>query len=195
MSTRTLGLISSAAGGLERIRPALIEPAIARDWRVAVTLTPTAGTWLQDSGELEQIEAVTGLPVRVQPRMPTETSPHPSIDCYLVCPASSNTVAKLALGIADNQALTTVCEAIGGEVVPVVVFPRINAAHARQPAWNSHITALRGAGVHLLVGDEYWPLHEPRSAPGKELPWTKILDAVELISHSPKPAKRPDRKG
>ena len=35
MSTRTLGLIGSAAGGLERIRPALIEPAIARGWQVA----------------------------------------------------------------------------------------------------------------------------------------------------------------
>jgi hypothetical protein len=190
MSMRTLGLVGSAAGGLERIRPALIEPALARGWQVAVTLTPTAGTWLKENGELERIEAVTGLPVRVQPRMPTETSPHPPIDCYLVCPASSNTVAKLALGIADNQALTTVCEAIGGQAVPVVVFPRINAAHARQPAWNSHVEALRSAGVHLLVGDEYWALHEPRSAPGKDLPWTKILDAVESISTGSKPVQR-----
>lgn len=59
--------------------------------------------------------------------------------------------------------------------------PRIDAAHTRQPAWNSHIEALRGAGMHLLMGDEYWPLHEPRSAPGKDLPWSKILDAVERI--------------
>lgn len=41
-----LGLIGSAAGGLERIRPALIEPAIARGWQVAVTLTPTGG-WIR----------------------------------------------------------------------------------------------------------------------------------------------------
>ncbi|GAA0538868.1 flavoprotein [Saccharopolyspora thermophila] len=181
MSTRTLGLIGSAAGGLERIRPALIEPAIARGWQVAVTLTPTAGTWLEATGEIEQIEKVTGQPCRVSPRLPSEPSPHPPIDCYLVCPASSNTVAKLALGLADNQALTSVCEAIGGQVVPVVVFPRINAAHARQPAWNSHIEGLRSAGVHLLMGNEYWPLHEPRSAPGKDLPWAKILDAVDVI--------------
>ena len=32
------------------------------------------------------------------------------------------------------------------------------------------------------MGDEYWPLHEPRSAPGKDLPWGKILDAVEEIT-------------
>ncbi|WP_277676370.1 flavoprotein [Saccharopolyspora rectivirgula] len=177
-----LGLIGSAAGGLERIRPALIEPAIARGWQVAVTLTPTGGTWLQASGEIERIEKVTGFPCRVLPRLPGEPSPHPPIDCYLVCPASANTVAKLALGLGDNQALTTVCEAIGAQTVPVVVFPRINAAHARQPSWDSHIEKLRNAGVHLLMGDEYWPLHEPRSAPGKDLPWGKILDAVEEIT-------------
>ncbi|SDP74211.1 Flavoprotein [Actinopolyspora xinjiangensis] len=185
MSTHTLGLIGSAAGGLENIRTSLVEPAIARGWQVAVTLTPTAGTWLEDTGERERIEAATGLPCRVAPRMPRETSPHPPIDCFLVCPASANTVAKLALGLADNQALTTVCEAIGTQSVPIVVFPRINAAHARQPAWDSHISALERAGVYLLTGDEYWPLHEPRGAPaGKDLPWSKILDAVDAVSRT-----------
>ncbi|ACU98007.1 flavoprotein [Saccharomonospora viridis] len=181
MSTRTLGLVASAAGGLERIRSSLVEPAIARGWRVAVTLTPTAGTWLEANGERTRIEQVTGLPCRVAPRLPDESSPHPPIDCYLVCPASANTVAKMALGLADNQALTTVCEAIGSRVVPVVVFPRINAAHARHPAWDSHIGALQRAGVHLLLGEDYWPLHEPRSAPGKDLPWGKILDTIDRI--------------
>jgi phosphopantothenoylcysteine synthetase/decarboxylase len=95
-----------------------------------------------------------------------------------VAPASANTVAKLALGIADNQALTQVCEAIGTRDLPVVVFPRVNAAHARQPAWDSHIQALRRTGVHLVYGDDVWPLHEPRSAPGRKLPWSAVLDAV-----------------
>ncbi len=105
--------------------------------------------------------------------MPGEESPHPKIDCYAVVPATSNTVGKLALGLADNQALTQVCEAIGLGAVPIVVFPRINAAHARQPSWDSHIAALQRAGVHLVMGEDVWPLHEPRSAPGKELPWDR----------------------
>jgi hypothetical protein len=126
-----LGLVGSAAGGLEEIVPKLIEPMIERGWRVAVTLTPTAGTWLDATGDIEKIEQVTGLPVRVKPRLPGEESPHPKVDCYAVVPATSNTVGKLALGLADNQALTQVCEAIGLGTVPIVVFPRINAAHAR----------------------------------------------------------------
>ena len=134
---------------------------------------------------IEKIEQVTALPVRWKPRLPGETSPHPSIDCYAVVPASSNTVAKLALGLADNQALTQVCETIGLGTVPIVVFPRINAAHARQPAWAGHIAALQRAGVHLVMGDDVWPLHEPRSAPGKQLPWDAIIDAIVSAVQQP----------
>lgn len=178
MAAPVLGLVGSAAGGLEMIVPKLVEPVIERGWRVAVTLTPTAATWLDATGDIEKIEQVTGLPVRVQPRLPGEESPHPKVDCYAVVPATSNTVGKLALGLADNQALTQVCEAIGGGTVPIVVFPRINAAHARQPSWHSHIDALTRVGVRLIMGDDVWPLHEPRSAPGKQLPWDAIIDAI-----------------
>lgn len=178
MAGPVLGLVGSAAGGLEEILPKLIEPMIERGWRVAVTLTPTAATWLDASGDIEKIEQVTGYPVRVKPRLPGEESPHPKIDCYAVVPATSNTVGKLALGLADNQALTQVCEAIGLGAIPIVVFPRINAAHARQPSWDSHIAALTRAGVHLVMGDDVWPLHEPRSAPGKQLPWDAIIGTL-----------------
>ncbi|TCP57288.1 flavoprotein [Tamaricihabitans halophyticus] len=173
-----LGLIGCAAGGLEQICSKFVEPMQEKGWRVAVTLTPTAATWLRESGDIARIEQATGLPVRYQPRLPNDDSPHPPVDCYAVVPATSNTVAKLALGIADNQALTQVCEAIGFGALPIVVFPRVNAAHANQPAWDGHIAALRDAGVHIVMGDDVWPLHTPRSAPGRELPWTAIIDTI-----------------
>jgi Flavoprotein len=178
MGSRVLGLVASGSGGLDELLPCLIRPAQDAGWTVAVTLTPTAGRWLQESGTLAEIEEASGFPVRVDPRSPTQRSPHPQVDCYLVAPASANMVAKLALGIADNQALTQVNEAIGISDLPVVVFPRVNAAHTRHPSWDSHIDALRRAGVHLVYGEDVWPLHEPRSAPGRELPWSAVLDAV-----------------
>lgn len=173
-----LGLIGCAAGGLEEIRTRLIEPMQDDGWIVAVTLTPTAATWLRASGEFDKIEAVTGLPVRVEPRLPNETSPHPKVNVYAVVPATANMVAKMALGVADNQALTTVCEAIGNRRPPVVIFPRINTAHASQPAWDTHIAALRSVGAHLVYGDDVWPLHSPRSAPAGPLPWDAIQQAI-----------------
>jgi len=173
-----VGLVASSTGGVEDIRPQLVEPLLSMGYRVAVTLTPTAATWLDAIGETGRIEAVTGYPVRHAPRLPSEDSPHPDVDCYAVAPASANTVAKLALGIADNQALAQVCEAIGERRRPVIVFPRVNAAHAGHPAWAAHIATLQSAAVHLVYGDDAWPLLSPRSAPGRELPWTAVLEAI-----------------
>ncbi|MFF8943088.1 flavoprotein [Streptomyces sp. NPDC014864] len=178
-----LGVVGSAAGGVETLRTGLVEPAIDRGWQVAVTLTPTAGRWLRRSGEVEQLEKLTGLPVRDEPRLPGEAQPHPPVDCYVVAPASANMVAKLATGLMDNQALTQVGEAIGTRGLAVVVFPRVNAAHARHPAWQGHIDTLRAGGVHVVYGPDVWPLYEPREAPaGRELPWGTVLDAAEEAS-------------
>ncbi|MDF3288365.1 flavoprotein [Streptomyces silvisoli] len=162
------------------MRTGLVEPAMERGWQVAVTLTPTAGDWLRVNGEAERLERLTGLPVRDAPRRPDEPRPHPEVDCYVVAPASANMVAKLATGIMDNQALTQVGEALGTNDLPVVVFPRVNAAHARHPAWQRHIDSLRAGGVHLVYGPDVWPLYEPREAPsGRELPWLAVLNAVD----------------
>ncbi|MER6789330.1 flavoprotein [Streptomyces sp. NPDC000658] len=180
--SRVLGVVGTSAGGVESLRSGLVEPALARGWQVAVTLTPTAGRWLRMSGEADRLEAATGLPVRHEARLPGDTSPHPKANCYVVAPASANTVSKLATGIADNQALTQVGEAIGTLGLPVVVFPRVNAAHVRHPAWKRHIATLQEAGVHLVYGPDVWPLYEPRAAPTRrELPWAEVLDAVGRV--------------
>src|ERR1700759_4002903 len=179
MASRVLGVVVSGAGGVEDLVPGLVVPAIDAGWTVTVTATPTAARWLGESGALVEVEKVTGYSVRSGSRLPHETSPHPPVDCYVVAPASANTVAKLALGIADNQALTQVNEAIGTLGLPVVVFPRVNAAHVRHPSWANHLDALRRAGVHLVYGDDVWPLYEPRQAGPRELPWSAVLDAAE----------------
>lgn len=175
----TIGIVAAGAGGVEKLREGLVEPLVLAGHTVAVTLTPTAARWLGGLGELELIEESTGLPVRSQPRLPSEVSPHPKIDVYVAAPLTSNSVAKLSLGIADNQALTTLCESVA--TVPMVVFPRINAGHARQPAWAEHIGRLRSAGVTLVEGEGVWPLAEPRAAGPRVLPWSAILCAVETL--------------
>jgi phosphopantothenoylcysteine synthetase/decarboxylase len=169
-----LGLVCSAAGGVESIRAELVEPLVAEGWTVAVTATPTAYRWLTDLGEVALIERATGLPVRHEPRLPREDSPHPEVDCYAVVPATANTVAKLALGIADNQAVTQVCEALGAPTTAVVVFPRVNAAHAGHPAWRDHLSSLRRAGA-CLVGAEDAP---PPSTSDEFIPWAAIRSAI-----------------
>jgi phosphopantothenoylcysteine synthetase/decarboxylase len=79
-------------------------------------------------------------------------------------PATANSTAKLALGIADNQALTVLCEAVGG-TPQVVVCPQLSDDQARHPAWAGHVRTLRDAGVHV-------ELLEP------DRTWTSVLDAL-----------------
>jgi len=134
--------------------------------------------WLRDIGEHGRLEQATGLPVRDRARLPSQPSPHPPIDVYVAAPMTANSVAKLSLGIADNQALTVLTESIG-TAAPMIVFPRVNAAHARQPAWSDHLARLRSAGAELIVGDEVWPLTEPRAEDLRESPWGAILSAVQ----------------
>lgn len=153
VSAPVLGLVGCAADGVESLRGRLVEPLLAGGWRVAVTLTPAAARWLEATGEIGRIATATGLPVRWAPRLPSEPRPHPDPDCVAVVPATANTVAKLALGLADNQALTMLCEALGSGV-PIVLGPRVNAAHAGHPAWAGHLAALRLAGVHLVADDD-----------------------------------------
>jgi hypothetical protein len=159
----TLGLVCCAAGGVESIRPELVEPLVGEGWAVGVTATPTAYRWLTDLGEVEPIEKLTRLALRHQPRLPREPKPHPLPDCYAVVPASANTVAKLALGIADNQALTQLCEGLGGGL-PVVICAQVNAAHAGHPAWEGHLATLRRAGAVVLPGADPLPWESIRSA-------------------------------
>ena len=175
-----IAVVAGAAGGVESVGQELVKPLVDRGHVVGVTLTPTAAAWLQALDLIREIENLTGLPVRSAPRLPSETSPHPKPDVYVAAPLSASSVAKLALGIADNQALTSLCENVA--TTPMVVFPRVNAAHARQPAWAGHLGALRSVGVQLVYGEDVWPLAEPRAAdPSRRLPWAAIIKATESL--------------
>ncbi len=170
-----IGVVASATGGVEQLRKGLVRPLLDRGHQVAITLTPTAGEWVAPA-ERWELERITGLPVRSQPRRPGEPRPHPPIDLFVAAPVSANTVAKLALGIGDNQALSVLSEGLGS--TPMIVFPAVNAAHARHPAWAGHLDTLRRAGVVLVE----WELLEPRTDIEPELPWARVLAAVDGLA-------------
>jgi hypothetical protein len=144
-----LGLVVSAAGGVERwLVDGLARPLADRGWRLAVTFTPTVARWLEP--QVPVLEAMTDLPVRWTSRLPQEPKPHPVPDAFVLAPATANSLAKLALGIADNQALTVVCEALGRRA-PMVVLPQVSDDQAAHPAFEGHLAVLRSAGVVLAA--------------------------------------------
>jgi phosphopantothenoylcysteine decarboxylase/phosphopantothenate--cysteine ligase len=67
-------------------------------------------------------------------------------DAFLIAPASANTVAKLAAGLADNllTAAALACRA------PVVIAPAMNAAMYEHPATQANLARLRERGATVL---------------------------------------------
>jgi hypothetical protein len=154
---RVLGLVASSCGGLDtRFRAEIAEPAVERGWRLAITLTPTAAHWLDSAGELDRLRALTDLEVRDAPRLPWEPRPHPDPAVFLFAPATANSVAKLALGIADNQALTVLGDALGDPAVTMVVGYSVLETRAGHPAWRRHLDALRSAGARTCPLTGSW---------------------------------------
>ncbi|WP_245931645.1 flavoprotein [Actinokineospora auranticolor] len=159
--------MSAAAAGVDRrLRAELAEPAAARGWRLAITFTPTAGRWMAAVGETERLQALTDLPVRSEPRLPGEPKPYPVPDAFLFVPATTNSLAKLALGIADNQALTALGEAVGLPGVPVVIRPQASDAQRAHPMFTAHLDTLRGAGCRIADADP-------------SAPWEPLLDLLD----------------
>jgi len=67
-------------------------------------------------------------------------------DVYLIAPASANTLAKLAHGLADNLLTSAALAATG----PVVVAPAMNHHMWQHPATTANLQQLRGRGVTVV---------------------------------------------
>jgi len=106
-------------------------------WSATVVATPSALAWLDEDA---------GYAVHVGFRRPDQPKRVPEPDAVVVCPATFNTINKVAQGISDNYATGVICEAVG-QGLPVVVFPMINDRLWRHPALATSLDVLAHAGV------------------------------------------------
>src|ERR671931_1662946 len=67
-------------------------------------------------------------------------------DAYAIVPATANTIAKLATGLADNM-LTSAALAC---TAPLVVAPAMNDRMWRHPATQAHVATLRERGATIV---------------------------------------------
>ncbi|MCU7729846.1 flavoprotein [Actinoplanes sp. KI2] len=161
-----------AAAGVGR----LIVAAVGRGWSVDVTATRSALEFI----ETAEVVRLSGKPVRTTYKFaPDGRRISPPADGLIVAPATFNTVNKLALGIADTYALSSVAEVIG-RGVPTVVVPAVNSALAARRPFRQAIESLRSEGVRVLFGpeDEWEPLPPGQNDP-ELFPWLRALDLVE----------------
>jgi phosphopantothenoylcysteine decarboxylase/phosphopantothenate--cysteine ligase len=125
---------------------------------------------------------VTAETFRALARMPADQAagPYPHLaraELLVIAPATANTIAKLAHGLADNL----VTEAALAHAGPILVAPAMNVRMWEHPATQANVALLRDRGV-LLVGPEEGELAEGESGPGRMAePETIFARAQELL--------------
>jgi phosphopantothenoylcysteine synthetase/decarboxylase len=167
-----LYLVVSGAPAPEGVS-ALVRRCQDAGWRVVVFSTP-AGTRFIDADELEQL---TGEPVRSEYRLPGTGKSAPAADAVLACPLTFNSVNKFAHGHADNFAVGLLCEMVGYGV-PVVVVPHCKPQLASHPAFVASLEALGGMGIQVLF--------DPGAPYERRLPpWSAVIAALPAAVRTP----------
>jgi len=93
-------------------------------------------------------------------------------DLLVIAPASANTLAKLAHGLADN--LLTVTALAAG--CPLLIAPAMDVAMYQNPATLSNLETLRQRGA-ILIGPAEGRLASGLSGPGR------MVEVEELLGH------------
>ena len=91
----------------------------------------------------------------------------------VVAPATANTIAKLAHGLADDL-VSTLCLATEA---PLAIAPAMNHRMWRHPATQANIETLRARGV-AVIGPDDGPLAEGESGPGRLREPSAIVQAL-----------------
>ena len=157
-------ILLGVSGGIAAYKALeLVRLATAAGHSVRVVQTPTSQKFVGEAS----FAALTGAPVLTDEfqrdpargafpgQQPPAHQPLSHLqlvanaDLYLIAPASANTLAKLAVGLADNLlsscALAAAC--------PVVVAPAMNNRMYEHPATQANIQTLRARGVHVVEPD------------------------------------------
>lgn len=178
--TSHLQIVVCAAGPAADVTQ-LVTTATQQSWTTAVTATPNALDFI----DAEAIRRLTGHPVRSTYRSsPGTLRSLRAPDALIIAPATYNSVNKIALGIADNYAMTTIAELIGRQV-PTVVVPFVNAALAARAPFQRAIACLRDERIRVLLGaDDGWEPHPPGSGNSHQqaFPWTTAFETATRLA-------------
>lgn len=112
------------------------------------------------------------------------------IDCYVIVPATANTIAKLAVGLADNL----VCGAAVSCEAPLVIAPAMNYRMWQSPSVQENLQTLRQRG-HYIVEPEAGELACGDQGVGRLADISAILaQVVQAVAEAPG-AGLPDEYG
>jgi phosphopantothenoylcysteine decarboxylase/phosphopantothenate--cysteine ligase len=194
-------ILLGVSGGIAAYKALeLVRLATAAGHAVRVVQTPASRRFVG----LASFAALTGAPVLVseferdpargafpgQPAPAHEPLSHLELvanaDLYLIAPASANTIAKLACGLADNLlsscALAAAC--------PVIVAPSMNNRMYEHQATQANLAALRARGVTIVAPNTGRLASKGEEGVGRLAEPERLLAVCEavLAGSSPGPA-------
>ncbi|MCM1012531.1 MULTISPECIES: bifunctional phosphopantothenoylcysteine decarboxylase/phosphopantothenate--cysteine ligase CoaBC [unclassified Brevibacterium] len=170
-------IVLGVAGGIAAYKSAHVIRRL-RELGHTVTVVPTADA-LKFVGA-PTFEALSGQPVTTDVFDEVDKVNHVRIgheaELLIVAPATANTIAKIAAGLADDLLTASVLTT----TAPIVVAPAMHTEMWHNPATVANIATLRERGVHVLdpaVGR----LTGPDSGPGR-LPEPEEIVAFALAA-------------
>ncbi len=142
-------ILLGVTGGIAAYKAAVLCRLLVKEGaQVKVVMTETAKKFITPL----TMATISKSPVLVDFFNPENGEWHSHIslgmwaDCFLIAPATANTLTKMAAGIADNLLLTTYLSAR----CPVVVAPAMDVDMFRHPAVRSALDTLGQRGVKIL---------------------------------------------
>ena len=99
-------------------------------------------------------------------------------DILVIAPATANTVAKLAAGLADNLLTSAALAATG----PLLVAPAMNNHMWAHPATQANVATLRGRGAVVLEPGEGRLASWGEQGAGRLTEPAALLDAIEALT-------------
>ena len=94
-------------------------------------------------------------------------------DIFLVAPASAQTIARLANGMADDLLSTTILAA----KVPVIICPAMNSAMYLHPATQENLQRLKTFG-YIIINPDSGIMACKDEGPGRLVEWEKAEDVL-----------------
>jgi phosphopantothenoylcysteine decarboxylase / phosphopantothenate---cysteine ligase len=171
-------IVLGISGGIAAYKmPALIRLLQKNGASVKTVCTPAARSLVG----LQTLRTLTGFPVYDDNAQPDSDMEHIALaqwgDYLLVCPATANTIAKIAHGIADNL-LTSLALTFEHRLV---IAPAMNTAMWNNRVTQDNIATLIQRGVHMLPVDE-GELACGDSGSGRLLPIETIAEFMLSLS-------------
>ena len=180
-------VIIGVSGGIAAYKSAaLVSQLVQQGCGVTVVMTAAARKFVGPA----TFSALTGRAVHSRLFGDTEfpLGPHVALptnaELLCVAPATANTLAKAALGLADDL-LSTLYLAFRG---PVLVAPAMNAQMWEQPAVQRNVAQLRADGVEIVEPGEGWLSCRQRGT-GRMAEPDVILRAIQTRLASLPPAE------